>query len=67
VDGKVKELQQKSAVDAGTVNSAAHQNAAAELAHRLKEKLYIPNNLQGLKHELRMLHLSIFASQRSSY
>lgn len=44
----MKELQQKSAVDAGTVNSAAHQNAAAELAHRLKEKLYIPNNLQGL-------------------
>jgi hypothetical protein len=47
----VKELQQESgrvAEDSRTLN-AAHQNAAAaELASRLKAKLYNPNNQQGL-------------------
>jgi hypothetical protein len=54
--GKVKELQQESgrvAEDSRTLN-AAHQNAAAaELASRLKAKLYNPNNQQGLRHKSR--------------
>jgi hypothetical protein len=52
----VKELQQESgrvAEDSRTLN-AAHQNAAAaELASRLKAKLYNPNNQQGLRHKSR--------------